>query len=234
MRKKIKITLVTILSLVLVASIFAFHSGKKGIEIEQTLDASQTFQEEEIRVDDEPTQTEAPIKVQEMPSEDEIEIVPQTKDAPYEEKDREKAEQKELPNKVGLEETKTCTLVVRCDAVLKNLDKLTDSKKEIIPSDGVIFKEQKVEFHEGESAFDVIKREMKEKKIHFEFVNTPMYQSAYIEGIGNLFEFDCGAYSGWLYKVNGIQPTYGCSQYKVEDDDKIEFFYSCNLLEKNN
>ena len=33
-------------------------------------------------------------------------------------------------------------------------------------------------------------------QVHFEFVNTPMYKCAYIEGIGNLYEFDYDSYSG--------------------------------------
>lgn len=35
---------------------------------------------------------------------------------------------------------------------------------------------------------------------------TPAYNSAYIEGIGNLYEFDCGNLSGWMYSVNGVWP----------------------------
>lgn len=124
----------------------------------------------------------------------------------------------------------TCTLSVNCKSVLDNYEMLKDGKKEIIPRDGVIFKEKTVEFFADESVFDVMLREMKNSKIQFEFVNTPMYNSVYIEGIGNLYEFDCGDYSGWMYKVNGIKPTYSCSQYKVKNGDKIEFFYSCNFM----
>lgn len=125
----------------------------------------------------------------------------------------------------------TCRLSVSCKSVLENYDMLKDSKKEIIPEDGVIFKEKTVEFFTGESVFDVVYREMKSNKIHFEFVKTPMYNSVYIEGIANLYEFDCGNYSGWQYRVNGEKPTYGCSQYTLSNGDEIEIFYSCNLFE---
>ena len=124
----------------------------------------------------------------------------------------------------------TCTLTVRCNQVFENLDKLTPGKADIIPKDGIIYKKQKVEFADGESVFDVLLREMKNNKIHFEFVQNPVYNSAYIEGIGNLYEFDCGDCSGWVYKVNNVSPTYGCSQYKLKDGDEIEFIYSCNFL----
>ena len=56
-----------------------------------------------------------------------------------------------------------------------------------------------------------------------------MYNSVYIEGIGNLYEFDCGELSGWLYKVNGKTPGCGCSQYTLKDGDVVEFMYSCSL-----
>ena len=65
-----------------------------------------------------------------------------------------------------------------------------------------------------------------------EFVNTPMFESSYIEGIGNLYEFDCGEYSGWLYRVNGEKQTYGSSRYILKEDDKVEFYYSCNWMQE--
>lgn len=118
-----------------------------------------------------------------------------------------------------------CTLSVRCDnAVGKSIEKAA-----AIPTDGVIFHEQKVVFHEGESVFNVLVREMKKNKIHLEFVNTPVYNSAYIEGISNLYELDCGERSGWMYKVNGWFPNYGCSRYELKNGDKIEWVYTCDL-----
>lgn len=133
---------------------------------------------------------------------------------------------------IETEEKNTCTLSVRCDSVLENFETLKDEKESIIPPDGIIYGEQTVEFSDGENVFDVLSRELKNSNIHFEFVKTPLYDSVYIEGIGNLYEFDCGSYSGWIYKVNGIKPNYGCSQYIVQKGDKIEFIYSCNFLEE--
>lgn len=125
-----------------------------------------------------------------------------------------------------------CTLSVRCDSVLKKPELLPDAKRKIIPDDGIIYPEQQAEFSEGESVFDVLLRELRKKEIHLEFVDTPMYDSVYIEGIGNLYEFDCGDLSGWIYRVNGVKPTYGSSQYKLKNGDKIEFNYSINFKEE--
>ncbi len=123
----------------------------------------------------------------------------------------------------------TCTISVRCDTILNNIDWLDPEKVELVPEDGVIFPVTEVAFFEGESVFNVLQREMEKAKIHMEFVDTPIYNSAYIEGINNLYEFDCGELSGWVYKVNNWFPNYGASRYQLKDRDVIEFVYTCDL-----
>ena len=123
----------------------------------------------------------------------------------------------------------SCTLTIRCDTILKNIDFLDEAKKSLIPPDGIILAKKKVVFYEGESAFDVLLRETHSNNIHMEYVNTPIYNSAYIEGIHNLYEFDCGELSGWMYSVNGWFPNYGCSRYALKEGDNIEWVYTCNL-----
>lgn len=122
-----------------------------------------------------------------------------------------------------------CTLSVRCDTILDNMDRFDPEKVELVPADGVIYAEKTVTFYEGESVFNLLVREMKQSKIHLEFENTPIYNSAYIEGIANLYEFDCGELSGWMYRVNGWFPNYGCSRYELQDGDKVEWLYTCDL-----
>lgn len=146
------------------------------------------------------------------------EPVPEGKPVPTEPQDSEIGE-KEM----------TCVLSVRCDTILNNMAEFNPDKKSIVPHDGVIFSEREVVFYEGESVFNVTLREMKKNKIHMEFVNTPIYNSAYIEGIGNIYEYDCGELSGWLYSVNGWFPNYGCSRYMLKQGDKIEWQYTCDL-----
>ena len=123
----------------------------------------------------------------------------------------------------------TCTLSVRCDTILDNMDWLDPEKVELVPEDGVIFPATEVTFYEGESVFNVLQREMRKAGIHMEFEDTPMYNSAYIEGINNLYEFDCGELSGWMYKVNDWFPNYGCSRYQLQPGDVVEWVYTCDL-----
>lgn len=125
--------------------------------------------------------------------------------------------------------THTATLSVSAATILNNLDWFDEDKMEVLPDDGVIYSARKVAFYEGESVFDVLLREMKANKIHMEFEMTPIYNSHYIEGINNIYEFDCGELSGWMYKVNGWFPNYGSSRYQLEDGDVIEWVYTCDL-----
>ena len=125
--------------------------------------------------------------------------------------------------------TYTCTFSIECSTILNNLDMLDPEKLEIVPMDGVILAKTTVTFYEGESVFDVLQRLCKEKGIHMEAEWTPIYNSAYVEGIHNLYEFDCGALSGWMYKVNGWYPNYGSSRYQLKDGDVVEWRYTCDL-----
>ena len=123
----------------------------------------------------------------------------------------------------------TCTFSIECSTILNNLDMLDADKLEMVPSNGVILKKTKVTFYKGESVYDVLQRLCKEKGIHMESSWTPIYNSAYIEGIHNLYEFDCGHLSGWMYRVNGWYPNYGCSRYQLKDGDVVEWRYTCDL-----
>lgn len=128
-----------------------------------------------------------------------------------------------------IDNTLKCTFSISCATVLDNMDIIDKSKKDIIPDDGWILKPVTVTFNEGESVFDVLKQVCKDNKVQLEFSFTPIYNSAYIEGINNLYEFDCGSLSGWMYEVNDWFPSYGCSRYEVKNGDVIEWQYTCDL-----
>ena len=145
--------------------------------------------------------------------------VPEGKPKPVEPEDQD----------VDKDKTYTCTFSIECSTILNNLEMLDPDKLEMVPSGGVILSKTTVTFYEGESVFDVLQRVCKEKGIHMEASWTPIYNSAYVEGIHNLYEFDCGALSGWMYKVNGWYPNYGCSRYQLKDGDVVEWRYTCDL-----
>lgn len=127
--------------------------------------------------------------------------------------------------------TKQCTLEVRCDTIWWEQYNayLNAEKAPYQPKDGTIFAYKVVDYHPGEMVFDVLNRELKNAGIQMEYSYTPIYGSNYIEGINNLYEFDCGELSGWMYEVNGWYPNYGCSRYLVKEGDTITWNYTCNL-----
>lgn len=124
----------------------------------------------------------------------------------------------------------TCTVQIRCDTILNNLEELTPGKEAYVPESGIILGTTTVEFTEGETAFDVLKRVCDYYGIQIEYSYTPLYGSYYIEGINYLYEFDCGSQSGWMYKVNGWFPNYGCSSYTLADGDTMVWVYTCQGL----
>ena len=144
--------------------------------------------------------------------------VPEGKPAPVE------------PGEVPIADTAyTCTFSISCSSILEHPELLDKEKAGLVPQDGWLLKPTAVTFYEGESVFDVLLRTCKQQKLHMEFEDTPIYNSAYIEGIGNLYEFDCGDLSGWMYKVNDWFPNYGCSRYALRQGDVVCWEYTCDL-----
>ena len=90
-----------------------------------------------------------------------------------------------------------------------------------------VLKNINLEIKEGETVFEVLEKVVRQNKIHMEYSGSG--SSIYIEGIDNLYEFDCGQNSGWMYSVNGVYPNYGCGAYKLKPNDVIEFNYTCDL-----
>ena len=145
--------------------------------------------------------------------------VPEGKPMPVEPEDQ----------KIDKQKTYTCTFSIECSTILNHLEDLNPDKLDEVPSDGIILPKTTVSFYEGESVYDVLQRVCRENGIHMEASFTPMYNSAYVEGIHNLYEFDCGSGSGWMYRVDGWYPNYGCSRYQLKQGEVVEWRYTCEL-----
>lgn len=126
------------------------------------------------------------------------------------------------------EDVLTCSLTINCATILDNLDKLATGKEPLVPSDGSLLSLTDVVFEEGDSVFDILQRELKNQNMHMEFSISPMYGSAYIEGLCNLYEFDCGELSGWEFSVNGQFESCSCSEYFPSSGDIIAWVYTCD------
>lgn len=129
------------------------------------------------------------------------------------------------------QDSETVTISIRCDTVLQNWDKLDDSLKneKYVPHDGIILSEFKTVLRKNDTVYDIFSRVTRYNKIVTDCVYTVNYSSVYVKGINQLYEFSCGELSGWMYKVNGVFPGYGCSKYVLKDGDVIEWVYTCDL-----
>ena len=139
------------------------------------------------------------------------------------------------------ERSPVCFVTIDCKNIKNNLSSLKKGKKAFVPQSGYILKDARVPFEEGESAFDALKRACKEnvctdnceycKKggIQLEFSFTPAYKSYYVEGIHQLYEKDCGSFSGWMFSVNGKFSDASSSEYLLKAGDKITFAYTASM-----
>ena len=113
------------------------------------------------------------------------------------------------------------TLSIRCDTIAG----LGDS--EFIPEDGCILETTTYAFAQDETVYDILVRAVKENKLHMEKKKTGSGpRDYYICGIANIYEYDWGELSGWMYYVNGESPSVGCGEYRVKDGDRIEWLYT--------
>ena len=128
----------------------------------------------------------------------------------------------------GNSSKKTVTITIRCDTAVKNGMHLESKWAGIVPASGVILPVTTVEIEDGQTVFDVLAYVCSKYKIHMSYRGGTS-SGCYVDGINNLFEFDGGRWSGWMYCVNKWYPNYGCGVYYVKAGDVIEWNYTCDL-----
>lgn len=191
--------------------------------VEETVAPSQSLAPQPEESQAQPQQTQTPSQNQGQKEETVVSTpAPTTKPAPT-------AKPTPAPTPQPTPKTKTCYISIECKTILSRMEDLTPGKEGLVPKDGVILSRRAISFQEGETVFDVLCRATQQYGIHMEYEYTPGFGSHYIEGINNLYEFDCGVGSGWMYFVNGYKPNYGVSKYTLKDGDVIAFKYTCDL-----
>lgn len=98
----------------------------------------------------------------------------------------------------------------------------------VISSNEVPLPPTEVEMTDGETVLDVLIRVTKEKGIQMDY-RGGRGGTAYVEGIANVYEFDRGQGSGWMYRVNGIFPDRGAGTVPLYAGDRVEWLYTTNL-----
>lgn len=114
----------------------------------------------------------------------------------------------------------TVSLYVRCDSVA--------GKEEHIPQDGIMLSIDEVKLYRGDSVFTLLSAAARERRMQFEFEGSE--KDAYLRGFNNLYEFDYGELSGWIYTVNGVRPSVGSGRYIPKDGDVIVWTYTLDVV----
>lgn len=121
----------------------------------------------------------------------------------------------------------TVTLTIRCDTAVNNGMHLESKWAGIVPASGCILDTTTFEINDGDTVFDVLCQARDKFKLHMQYKGAG--SGIYVEGINNLYEFDGGRWSGWMYCVNSWYPNYGCGVYYLQPGDVIEWNYTCDL-----
>lgn len=113
----------------------------------------------------------------------------------------------------------TVTLSIRCDAAA--------GQAAHIPADGVLLADAVMPIAEGDTVYTVLTDAAQAYGLHLEAsgANGLMY----VHGIGNIYEFDFGDLSGWVFLVNGESSSVGCDQVLLRDGDRVAWHYTLAL-----
>lgn len=125
----------------------------------------------------------------------------------------------EVPTAQPEQEYIAVTVRIVCDNILNHPDLNTTAS---IPDNGT-FCDARTVVKKGETVLDALKAVCADHNISY--VNKGSDKNAYISAIGDLKEKECGKYSGWKFKVNGIVSGKSCGNHKLEENDVIEWYY---------
>jgi hypothetical protein len=129
--------------------------------------------------------------------------------------------------------SRTAFIRIDCSAILEDPKRIPThlSDFRILPEDGVILPETEYLLPEGATAFDLLMKAVRYQKIQIDFRGNPENRTGavYVRSIGHLYEFACGPLSGWLFKVNDEFSDNDSSKTVLEDKDRVEWIYTCDL-----
>lgn len=133
----------------------------------------------------------------------------------------------------GKEKTIPVKVTIDCLSAVEYYNELSDAKRKVMPSEGVFISGYETMLEENSTCYTALLQVCDELGLHIEHTGIP--GTEYIKGLGNLYEFDLGGESGWLYSVNGEKPAVGANGVKLESEDDLRWFYSVkNDDEANN
>lgn len=88
---------------------------------------------------------------------------------------------------------------------------------------GVVLSDYEVNFTEGSTVFDITFTACKDNGILMSSIG--IGAGRYVEGIADLYEFDFGPASGWVFYVNGDSSSKSSGVYEIKQGDVIKWEY---------
>lgn len=196
---------------------------KKGTE---KLKEQEAVASEEAEAGEEPESGKKPTDSNKKPTNKKDESEEKSDEQEKTPEEEKKPQQEESPEEAA-PKGDTVTLTIRCDTAVNNGMHLESKWAGIVPASGCILDVTEFEIEEGDTVFDVLCQARDKYKLHMEYEGVA--SSIYVQGINNLYEFDGGRWSGWMYCVNDWYPNYGCGVYYLQAGDVIEWNYTCDL-----
>lgn len=84
------------------------------------------------------------------------------------------------------------------------------------------------EINDGDTVLDALIAVTQAYKIQMDY-RGGRGATAYVEGIDNVYEFDRGQGSGWMFRINGKFPDRGAGAITLCSGDRLEWLYTTNL-----
>lgn len=219
MKRKI-IIIVLCAALVAVGVGFAFFSSA-GERSQITQTAAESAQLQALPGGENAQSTEKSGEKESAPSETEKSTTEKRAEAPAGERggkttEAQRQTEKTQPESVEITISVTCKNALRYESTTKEGEELELD----LPQSGYIIESTRLTLESGATVFDALEAACRESCV-------PLgYQSkSYITQIGALKEKACTGASGWMYRVNGENPTKGASKYILENGDAVEWYY---------
>ncbi|HHU21346.1 MAG TPA: DUF4430 domain-containing protein [Acholeplasma sp.] len=127
------------------------------------------------------------------------------------------------------EDSEVVYLQIECKVLINKTENIKQSLLDegIIPDDGIFLKEKTLVLRNKDTVMSILKRASRYYRFNLE--GEGLNGSYYIEGIYDLYEFDCGPLSGWLFYVNGERSGQSSDKVYLENGDKVVLKYSCDM-----
>lgn len=111
---------------------------------------------------------------------------------------------------------------VRIDARAA-LNSAVPDEIEALLKDGELLAPARYAIVKNETPLSLLKKVCRYKKI---LLDT---EGEYVKGIGELYQFDGGALSGWMVTINGVLLTRGGGSVRLKDGDRVAWIYTLSL-----